>query len=43
MTDLPKSAVSPYFIIDRELDHSEQAKRNNIWQFKGQENIEKPL
>ncbi len=43
MNDLPKSEVSPYFIIDREIDHSEQAKNNNIWQFKGQENIEKML
>lgn len=41
MTDLPKSEVSPYFIIDREIDHSSQAKSNNIWQFKGHDNIEK--
>jgi hypothetical protein len=41
MSDLPKSEVSPYFIIDREIDHASQAKSNNIWQFKGQDNIEK--
>ena len=41
MSDIPQSTVSPYFIIDRELSHPAQAKSNNIWQFKGQENIEK--
>lgn len=41
MDDIPKSYKSPYFIIDAEVSHEDQAKENNIWQFKGQENIEK--
>ena len=41
--DIPKSAQTPYFIIDREVSHSNQAKSNNVWQFKGKENIEKLL
>jgi hypothetical protein len=39
--DIPKSSDTPYFILDREIEHSSQAKDNNIWQFKEQENIEK--
>lgn len=41
MDDIPKSYKSPYFIIDSEVSHENQAKENNIWQFNGQENIEK--
>ena len=39
--EIPKSTSVPYFIIDREVSHANQAKANNIQQFKGRENIEK--
>ncbi len=40
---IPNSTDTPYFIIDREIDHSSQARDSNIWQFKKQENIEKMI